>query len=68
MSYCDGLFSAGAALLLVCMLYCVFRLVLKAGEGSTVPSRTNVCTRALKHRFALVSLAQEAASPSQKLA
>lgn len=54
MSYCDGLFSAGAALLLVLMLYRVFRLTLKAAEAWTLQSRTNVCARVLKHRFAPV--------------
>lgn len=55
MSYCDGLFSAGAALLSVCKLYRVFRRALKAVEGSTVQSRANVRARALKHRLALDS-------------
>lgn len=39
MSYCDGLFSVGAALLLVCMLYRVFLLCAEdwGGFDSSIP-------------------------------
>lgn len=45
MSYCDGLFSAGAAPLLVCMLYRVFRLCAE-GWGGFDSSILRWCARA----------------------